>query len=74
MNLKLRFNFTDGDLDQENNFFILRKSNCPAVLLECLFFDNWNDFQKLRDPAFQKEMAWYIYKGIVTYLEKYANV
>ncbi|MCE2823255.1 MAG: N-acetylmuramoyl-L-alanine amidase [Bacteroidota bacterium] len=74
LNLKLRFNFTDGDLDQENNFFILRKSACPAVLLECLFFDNWNDYQKLRDPEFQKEMSWYIYKGIMSYLDKYGDV
>lgn len=74
LNLKLRFNFTDGDLDQENNFFILRKSACPAVLLECLFFDNWNDYQKLRDPEFQKEISWYIYKGVMNYLDKYGDV
>ncbi|MEO0007272.1 MAG: Cellulophaga phage phi38:1, partial [Bacteroidota bacterium] len=45
--LSLRFDFEDNDLDKEANFQILRQSKCPAVLLECLFFDNWEDFKRL---------------------------
>ncbi|MFM7154806.1 MAG: N-acetylmuramoyl-L-alanine amidase [Bacteroidota bacterium] len=72
-NLELRFDFEDNDLDKEANFQILKQSKCPAVLLECLFFDNWEDFKKLKDPEFQKELSWHIYKGIMNYLAKYGE-
>lgn len=69
LNLKLRFDFySDNDLDKEADFYVLRKTKCPAVLLECLFFDNYEDYKRLVDPEFQKELAWRIYQGIITYL------
>lgn len=71
LKLKLRFDFySDGDLDTEADFYVLRKTNCPAVLLECLFFDNWDDFVLLKNPEFQKEFAWHVYLGIINYLSK----
>ena len=33
----------DGDPDWEENFYILRHSLCPAVLVECFFMDNKKD-------------------------------
>ncbi|OIQ22455.1 MAG: hypothetical protein BM557_00260 [Flavobacterium sp. MedPE-SWcel] len=68
LHLRLRFDFSDGDLDKESDFYVLRKTKCPAVLLECLFFDNWDDYQHLKNPEFQKEFAWHAYKGILKYL------
>ena len=69
LNLNLRFDFySDGDLDKENDFYVLRKTRCPAVLLECLFFDFWDDFILLNDSEFQKEFAWRVYKGIIKYI------
>lgn len=71
LNLRLRFDFySDGDLDKEIDFYVLRKTSCPAVLLECLFFDNWEDFILLKNPEFQKELAWKIYQGILRYFEE----
>lgn len=70
LELKLRFDFySDGDLDKEADFYVLRKTKCPAVLLECLFFDYWDDFVLLKDPEFQKEFAFRVYKGIIKYLD-----
>ncbi|MGQ1945494.1 N-acetylmuramoyl-L-alanine amidase [Geofilum sp. OHC36d9] len=67
LNLPLRFDFyPDGDPDKEVDFYVLRKTRCPAVLLECLFFDFWDDFLLLKDAAFQKELAWHVYKGILS--------
>lgn len=69
LNLKLRFDFySDNDLDKEADFYVLRKTKCPAVLLECLFFDNYEDYKRLINPEFQKELAWRIYQGIMTHL------
>lgn len=71
LNLRLRFDFyLDNDLDKERDFYVLRKTRCPAVLLECLFFDYYPDFQKLTDAEFQKEMAWHIYKGIMRFVNE----
>jgi N-acetylmuramoyl-L-alanine amidase len=42
-----RPDYTDGDADKEINFDVLYFTACPAVLIECLFFDNWQDYQLL---------------------------
>ena len=41
----LREDYTDGDLDKERRFYILRKTNMPAILTENFFMDNIKDFQ-----------------------------
>jgi len=69
LKLKLRFEFEDGDLDKEGDFYVLRKTKCPAVLLECLFFDQWDDYSLLKDAEFQKNMAWKVYKGIIAFID-----
>jgi len=35
----LRVDWRDGDLDKEKNFYVLRKTNMPAVLTESFFMD-----------------------------------
>ena len=37
---KIRKDLSDGDRDWEENFYVLAKSRCPAVLLENFFYDN----------------------------------
>lgn len=44
---KFRLDMSDGDLDKESDFWVLRKSNCPAVLLELGFMDNQIDYDYL---------------------------
>lgn len=46
-NKKLRSDKTDGDLDKEEDFYILRKTKCPAILTENLFMDNKSDYDYL---------------------------
>ncbi|TSA27668.1 MAG: N-acetylmuramoyl-L-alanine amidase [Bacteroidetes bacterium] len=69
LEMQLRYDFSDQDKDKEADFYVLKKTNCPAVLLECLFFDNWDDFNFLKNPEFQKELAWHIYLGIIDYVK-----
>ena len=38
---------SDGDMDKESRFYILRKTTCPAVLTENLFMDNQKDCEYL---------------------------
>lgn len=44
----VRTDYSDGDPDQEANFWILTKSACPAVLTENLFQDNKDDVEFLK--------------------------
>ncbi len=69
-NLKMRADYDDGDPDKESNFYVLRKTKCPAVLIECGFFDNRKDFDLLKDPDFQTELGYYISQGIINYIKK----
>lgn len=37
---KFRTDFSDGDLDKENNFYVLSHTKMPAILTENFFMDN----------------------------------
>ena len=43
----LRKEFSDGDPDWEEDFYVLRKTKCPAVLTENFFMDNEQDLAYL---------------------------
>jgi len=42
----------------------------PAVLIECLFFDNYDDYTKLKDKMFIESLANAIYLGIQNYIKQ----
>lgn len=44
----IRTDFSDGDADKESDFYILRHTNCAAVLTENLFQDNLRDAEWLQ--------------------------
>ncbi|MCL2285939.1 MAG: N-acetylmuramoyl-L-alanine amidase [Firmicutes bacterium] len=50
-----------------SNYFVLKQTEMPAVLVECGFLTNYNERQKLSSEAYQEKMAWGIYLGIVDY-------
>lgn len=66
--LKLRYDFSDADKDKEADFYVLKKTKGPAVLLECGFFDNRKDFDLLKDPLFQSDLGSFIYTGIINFI------
>jgi N-acetylmuramoyl-L-alanine amidase len=41
--MRIRTDYTDGDPDIEKDFYLLRHTQCPAVLTENLFMDNKED-------------------------------
>ena len=45
---RIRTDKSDGDPDWEENFYILRKTLCPAVLTENFFMDNHSDLEYLQ--------------------------
>jgi len=48
---------SDGDADKEADFYVLRKTDCPALLVENLFFDNRNEAQFLLSLEGQRKIA-----------------
>lgn len=67
-NMKLRYDFSDGDKDKEADFYVLRKTACSAVLIECGFFDFRPEFDKLSNPLFQGDYGSMVYTGIINYI------
>lgn len=47
----------DGDADKEEDFYVLRKTDCPALLVENLFFDNRKEAEYLLSAAGQQAIA-----------------
>ena len=58
----------DGDPDREENFYILRKSHCAAVLSENYFMDNKSDLEYLQSKAGKQAIIDTHLEGIFKYL------
>ncbi len=46
-NRALRHDFSDGDLDKEAKFFVLKKTRMPAILTENFFMDNEDECRNI---------------------------
>lgn len=62
---KFRKDLSDGDADKEENFYVLRQTDCPALLVENLFFDNRNEAEFLMSEAGRDEIATTLFKAIM---------
>ena len=66
---KIRKDLTDGDRDKEANFYIIKKSYCPAVLTENFFYDNKDDLEYLTsDEGIHAVVRTHI-EGIIDFIE-----
>ena len=65
---RIRTDISDGDLDWEEGFYILRKSLCPAVLTENFFMDSRDDLEYLHSRAGKQAVVDTHVEGIVEYL------
>jgi N-acetylmuramoyl-L-alanine amidase len=52
---------------ENTNYYVLRQTSMPAVIVECGFLTNQNEKYQLTTPEYQERMAWAIYMGIVEY-------
>ena len=50
-----------------SNYYVLKQTQMPAVLVECGFLTNSNERGKLTNEDYQEKIAWGIYLGIVDY-------
>lgn len=66
---RIRTDYSDNDPDWEENFYILRKSHCVAVLSENFFMDNKSDLEYLLSRAGKQAIVDTHVAGIIEYLE-----
>ena len=58
----------DGDPDWEEDFYILRHTQCPAVLTENFFMDSRSDLEYLQSRAGKQAVVNTHVEGIIDYL------
>lgn len=63
---KFRADKSDSDDDKESPFYCLRKTDCPAILVENLFFDNHEEAKYLMTSEGQAAIATCIVDSIVS--------
>lgn len=68
--LKIREDKSDGDSDWEENFYILRKTKCAAVLTENFFQDNKEDVAYLLSPKGKQAIVDVHVEGIINYIKQ----
>lgn len=52
------------------DYYILRTSKIPAVIVECGFLTNPEEERKLNTDQYQEKIAWAIYLGIIEYFQE----
>lgn len=62
--LKLREDYSDKDPDKEENFYLLKNTICPAVLIENLFMTNKEDYKTLLSEEGQDKLTRVIVNSI----------
>lgn len=53
----MRQDYSDGDLDKEENFYILKNTKYSTVLTENLFMDTWKDCELLMSEEGRQRIA-----------------
>lgn len=64
---KIRRDMSDGDPDWEEDFYIIKRTSCPAVLLENFFYDNKEECQWLLTEEAKQRIAKAIVNGVQYY-------
>ena len=52
---------------ENENYYLLKNTSVPAVIVECGFLSNRAEEEKLNSNEYQQMMAWSIYSGVMEY-------
>ena len=66
---KIRIDNSDGDMDWEENFYIIKNSKCVSVLTENFFMDNKDDIAYLCSDEGKNAIIETHINGIIEYLK-----
>lgn len=68
--IRFRSDVSDGDSDRERNFFVIRRTIMPAILVEHLFFDNYDDAKLLMNGLIVDKFAEAQVRAIIRYINQ----
>lgn len=68
--MKIRYEWSDGDADKEVNFYILKYTKCPAILTENFFYDNIDDVKFILSEDGKNKIIDLHVKSIIDYLNE----
>lgn len=68
MGRKIREDYSDGDPDWEENFTVIKKTNCAAILTENFFMDNKEEAAWLLTDEGKETVVEIHYRGILKYI------
>lgn len=71
--MTFRTDSADGDPDKEANFYVLRNTDAPAVLIECGFISNMQEQANMQDEAWLDKMAAAIARGVTDWAQAQAQ-
>lgn len=69
----IRKDFSDGDPDWEESFYVLKKTKCPAVLTENFFMDNKQDVSYLLSLEGRTQIVRTHVDALINYVTKYGK-
>lgn len=59
---------TNNRVAKENkDYYLLKQTAMPSIIVECGFLSNTEENNKLKNEEYQKKIAWAIYLGILDY-------
>ena len=67
---KIRTDLSDKDSDKEGNLYVLKNTNCPAVLTENFFQDNKEDVEFLLSKEGKEKLINLHVEGIINYINR----
>ena len=68
--IRYRPDKSDGDHDKEARFFVLSKTHMPAILIEHLFFDNFEDAKLLMNDEIVERFAEAQVRTVIKYINQ----
>lgn len=73
MQEQLKTTLQDGNkrvAKANDNYYMLKKTQIPIVIVECGFLSNSQEAALLIDETYQEKLAWSIHLGMMTYINK----
>ena len=71
---QLKKSLNDGNrrvAKSNDTYYMLKKSICPLVIVECGFLSNYAESKLLMEETYQEKVAWGIHLGVMNYLNNH---
>lgn len=68
---QLRETIGDGnhrEAKENDSYYMLKKTNCPFIIVECGFLSNYEEAKLLSSKVYQSKVAWAIHLGVLKYI------